>query len=989
MLAVPIGVANAAQTLPTTSIPLTRWQHTAFSGERGPPSPLTEGLELTPDGYLWAGSAAGLLRFDGVRFTLVDSTIAPELARVSGELMPLEVDASGRLWLLDNEQNVVSYFNGHFQVEDSLHGIGMFGVDRSGRVWATSDSLLLRRNGRFEPVHLNPMPQSTITGLEGDLAGGVWIGTAAEGIWHLAGDSMTRIGGGRMRVLLHASDGAVWTQGDESPYPGVWRLHHGVWTSIRSPDGGLLPVRMLVEGPDGSVWIPSRTSGLLRWRQGQIEQYSHREGLLGSATFYAAVTPDGTVYVSTDAGLERLRIAAFVTLGERDGLPAEFPPAFTIDHDGQLWSARIDGTVFRFRGGALTQSVQPMTSTVYHVPESSWPLTPSRGGGIWLGPANGGLLRLTPDGKVESFGRAHGLPPVRIIHALEGPDGALWIRQFAHDFGRLRDGQYREVALPERTSVSTAIVDGRGRILTPGLEGDKLFMIAHDSLAAVIRLPGPRQVIWTLAGAGDDTVWAIGRRSLIRVTGGQALEVMVPSLSSTLQLVKSSAVSRGFLWLAGLSGIARVATADLDAIAVGRTVQPRVEIFDELDGVPVPRSTGNGGPVLAVAPDGRVWLSTPAGLAVSSEAEVAPDSSAPMLHIEEVEVGARRVRLTESGWLPPNPERVAIHFSATGSGLAERMRIEYRLVGSDRTWIASRSPRVATYERLRPGHYRFEVRAWNEWDVPAAATATLSFRVRPAWYQATWFLALCLLSVAAAGGAIAHVINGGRHRRRAAAVKARFEAVLAERTRLARELHDTLLQGFTGLTLQIDGVRAALEEKNTEQSAVLSAILERADRTLRDAREMVWDMRHTHDGADLAEALRTEGDSLANPHGVTLEYVVTGAPRILAPTVVVTLLRIAREATANALNHARATKIIVTLAYTAQSVELEVRDDGCGADPRAVETASARGHWGVAGMRERARSVGAALSLSTAPGKGTRVGVQVMALPDQRREQTS
>ena len=434
--------------------------------------------------------------------------------------------------------------------------------------------------------------------------------------------------------------------------------------------------------------------------------------------------------------------------------------------------------------------------------------------------------------------------------------------------------------------------------------------------------------------------------------------------------------------MASESGIARLSLSDLHRAADGDTAQVTPTFFNALDGLPSPRSTGGTRRSLRVGPDGRLWIATPTGFAVTDGSRPAINPVAPVIHIEEVSLAGTRISMADGGTLPPNPERFTIRYSAPNLGLPERVRVEYQLQGVDQAWVEGKPPRVVVYNQLRPGPYRFRVRAWNEDGVASTGETTLTFRVLPAWYQSRWFLALCILGTAAIGAAIAAETHRRRSQRTAAGAQARFETVLAERTRLARELHDTLLQGFTGITLQLDGVRGSLHERAEPEAEELSQILLRADKTLREAREMVWDMRQpalTHD--KLNEALRLASATFPNPGNVTLQHIVTGVPRPLAPTVVTTILRIGKEAVVNALKHAQASSIVVHLTYEPRRVLLEVLDDGRGCAPDQLDAATAGGHWGVAGMRERARSAGGALSLTTAPDEGTRIAVTLPAEP--------
>ena len=307
------------------------------------------------------------------------------------------------------------------------------------------------------------------------------------------------------------------------------------------------------------------------------------------------------------------------------------------------------------------------------------------------------------------------------------------------------------------------------------------------------------------------------------------------------------------------------------------------------------------------------------------------------------------------------------------------MRVEYRLDDVDPTWVQSDLPRIASYTQLRPGQYRFRVRARNEDGVPSPGEAVWSFQVLPAWYQTWWFMGLALFVVAATGSGAALLAQRERGRRAATRAQARFDAMLSERTRIARELHDTLLQGFTGITLQLEALRQQTARTAAPASDALARILTVADATLREAREMVWDMRAPElRASELPEVLEQTCRAALDESNTRLQFRLVGVPRRVAPVVETAALRVGREAVANVAKHADATVVDFELAYDTSGIRLTIQDDGRGILESELETAPRTGHWGIAGMRERARIAGGSLLITGLPSGGTRV---VLSLP--------
>jgi signal transduction histidine kinase len=373
--------------------------------------------------------------------------------------------------------------------------------------------------------------------------------------------------------------------------------------------------------------------------------------------------------------------------------------------------------------------------------------------------------------------------------------------------------------------------------------------------------------------------------------------------------------------------------------------------------------------------DGRLWIATETGTLWMDPARIVRNVLAPGVAVRSLTADGHAHLDPSTLELAAGTANIEIDFAVLSLADPHRVRARYMLEGFDRDWVDAGARRQAFYTNLPPGTYRFRVIGANNDGVWNHAGATLDFTIPPTFVQSRWFVLLCATLVLVAFGAI--------YRWRVAQIARRIHARLderaGERERIARELHDTLLQGFTGITLQLDGVRSSLAESSAPLAEDLSTILQGADRTLRDAREMVWDMRQPGlADADLGAALQAASAALPNPDGIVIEHRVTGTPRPLSPAVATACLRIGKEAMVNALAHSKAATIAVSLDYETHHVRLEVRDDGCGATPEQLEVAAARGHWGIAGMRERARTAGGTLTVDTTPGRGTRV-VMVVA----------
>jgi signal transduction histidine kinase len=319
--------------------------------------------------------------------------------------------------------------------------------------------------------------------------------------------------------------------------------------------------------------------------------------------------------------------------------------------------------------------------------------------------------------------------------------------------------------------------------------------------------------------------------------------------------------------------------------------------------------------------------------------------------------------------------------------LPERARLKYRLDGADEDWVDASIPRVATYNHLRPGNYVFRVRDWNDAGVASSSEAMLRFRVPPAWNQTWWFFALLATSIATVAGGMAAVWQRRRNRMAAARAQAQFDALLAERraqyqatlterTRIAQDLHDTLLQGFAGVTLQLKVAELALPDEPDVAVETILRVQRLARESLREARERVWDMqaKPTDDLPSTLEAFAREQAA-----GTRIQVAVTtaGPRRRLAPNLEDAAYRIGREAVVNAIKHSRASRIEIEVEFSANSLRLEVRDDGRGFAREHGEEARRLGHFGLSGMRDRAAGAGGHCEVTSDVGAGTIVAFEI------------
>jgi signal transduction histidine kinase len=433
----------------------------------------------------------------------------------------------------------------------------------------------------------------------------------------------------------------------------------------------------------------------------------------------------------------------------------------------------------------------------------------------------------------------------------------------------------------------------------------------------------------------------------------------------------------GAWWLAGRTGLLRLGPGELARAFADTGHTLRYRVFDRVDGLPGAIVLTKL-PVLARSADGRIWVGGDEGVASIDPLRLARTEVPLHVLIETARIDGRELAPSQAAVLPPDISDLEIDYTAPMLSFPGRVQFRYRLEGVDPAWREVGTRRRAYYTDLGPGSYRFRVGAsigdgdWVEVGAP------WSFRVLPAWYQALWFRALVILLIGSLGGLVAFLVQRRRHMRAQAELRRQYEITLAERTRIAQDLHDTLLQGFAGITLQLKAAEIALPDQPGVAAETIHRVQRLARESLREARERVWDMHETADGgADLSAALeRTARDRAA---GMPIEVAVTttGSLRPLPRSLEDAVFRIGREAIVNVVHHAEANRMEIHLDYRSRTFCLEVRDDGRGFSSSDAEAARQRGHLGLSGIRDRAMHLGGRCDIRPRPGGGTIVALEL------------
>ncbi|HKV42144.1 MAG TPA: two-component regulator propeller domain-containing protein, partial [Blastocatellia bacterium] len=639
--------------------------------------------------------------------------------------------------------------------------------------------------------------------------------------------------------------------------------------------------RSILQDREGSVWIAT-AQGLNRLKDGKFTSYSQKDGLASNSVLSLYEDAGGSLWIGTRLGLNCLKNGRLTTYtSAKNGLSEDTVLSITADRDGALWVGTDSGLNRLSNGRFESYSVKDGLTD-----NSVWVLQQDHGGALWIGTDGG--LDCWKDGRFTSFTTADGLASNVIFSLYEDSEGTLWIGT-SGGLSRLKDGKISTLTRKD------------------GLFDNTIFRILEDS--------------------------------------------------------------RANLWMSCNKGVFQVSKKDLNRLANKEITRVSSAAYGTADGMKSHECNGGFQPAGCRTLDGRLWFPTTRGVAVIDPDNLHINGLPPPVAVERVFADGKQIDARVLGRFPPGTEKFEFHFTAMSHLAPEKIRFKYKLEGFDSEWADAGDSREAGYTNLRPGDYTFRVIACNNDGVWNEAGASFGFRLAPHFYQSVWFYGLLVIGAA--------MIALTAYRVRVGQIRRRFSAVLAERGRLARELHDTLAQGLVAIGLQL----SAASEKLKDSPELVEQHLELAQKMIRgsltEARRSVWDLRpQALQGGDLAAALSDSARQMMAGSLIRLDFRVNGAPRTLPAHVESNLLRISQEALTNSVKHAGASGVTLELTFNNGLVAVRVTDDGCGFDPDTAPSA-ASGHFGLIGIGERVQQLGGRMRLRTGPGQGTEVEVEV------------
>jgi signal transduction histidine kinase/ligand-binding sensor domain-containing protein len=913
----------------------------------------------TPDGYLWLASSGGLVRFDGVHFSP-----SPELQEaLSRELVvatALLLSHDGALWVAGNgflcrlKDGRCSVFKGEIVIsclEESADGSIWVGLNWAG----------LRRfkDGRFIDY---PSVTGLIRAIHEDRQGNVWLGGIWDGLYRLNKKGLTGYTNNdglqdpHISAILEDRRGNLWV----ATRRGLDLFKEGRFATVGMPGS----ITSLLEDRKGGVlWVGRSPGSISRINRGEIEAVPEMAQLdVDINCLYQ--DREGSIWIGTNDGLSRLRKSRFRLYTTREGLAHNKAAGIIEGRDGTIWVFSDGGGLSAIKDG----KIRVFTTREGLASNFGGSLFESHDGSIWAGTANG-LSRIR-NGRITSF--SSGLLAHRYVSAIFEEEQSLIVAIPTLGLFRFQNGRlepYLADQIEESPFIYQAyrardgtvwLATGAGLVSIKG--GHAIFLTHEDGLLD--------NNVQSIGEDREGNLWmATAKAGVACLKDGRVWTLSMKEGLYDDRVIRILPDKEGNLWMACPRGVFRVTKRQIDDYLNGRITKVDSVAYGMADGMKSSECSYGAQPPGCRSRDGILWFPTTRGVVAVDPAETNFNFLPPPVAIEQLVVDDEALPPTQNLELPPGRRRIEFHFTGLSLLVPQKVRFKYRLEGFDQGWLSAGDRRAAYYTNVPPGRYRFLVIASNNDGVWSQTGASLNLRLKPYFYQTPYFLAIVLAVLAL--GAV------GVYKLQMFELKKRYQAVLKERNRIARDMHDTFAQNLGGVALQLDSIKMQFDDipplllqKLDQTSQMIRYSLAEAYRAVRDLRAHILETR------GFAEALPEIAEQTTAGSEVTLDIRLNGTPRKLSTGAEDNLLRIFQEMMANAVKHARARKISVELRFGPTSLGLKVTDDGCGFEAERAFSLG-EGHYGLLGMQERVERLGGRMSLKSQLGQGTEIFVEV------------
>ncbi len=958
---------------------ISQYAHTAWRMQDGTFNGSPTVITQTTDGYLWIGTNLGLVRFDGVRFTSWNPPTGHRL--LDSRILALLGTHDGSLWI-GTGYSISRWKDGELTNYPELSGrIESMVEGDDGAVWLArtqptdkTGPLCRIKDEQFRCYTASDgIPFDLAIQLSKGSSGELWVGGYSELCRWKPGSCTSYFANAsrhpetfaKLRGLATGLDGSVWADIDRSSKVlQLERFENGSWSSRSFPEipADNSDVTTLFVDRNGVLWIGTGSHGMFRIRGAEVEHFGNADGLSSDAVGRFFQDAEGTLWVVTSEGIDNFRDLKVATYSMREGLSAAGASSVLAAHDGTVWIGNFralnslrDGRLFAIRAEHGLPGLNVTTMFEDHA------------GRLWVGVDSG--LWVYDHSVFRTVRHSDGSALGIVFSIAEDIQHNIWVRAGTH-LDRIHDLVVaEEFSSPQISSAYILAANPRGGIFLGLVNGDLVNFQDGKMQTIASNEVGSRRQVRDLLVESDGSVWGTTLDEVSRWKDGGRKNLTTHNGLPCDGIFALEQDKQGSLWLYSQCGIITIEKAELDSWWEQPDRIVKFKLLDAFDGAQ-PGLTSLK-PQAMRSPDGRLWFVNGRVLQVLDPAHLQDNPIPPPVQIEEIVADRKSYAPRKDLRLPPLTRDLEIEYTGLSFEAPQKVRFRYKLEGRDASWQEPGTRRQAFYSDLPPGNYRFRVFACNNDGIWNEAGATLNFSLAPAWYQTNWFRVLCVVGAVLIGWALYRL----RVRQIAKALSARFDERLAERTRIARDLHDTFLQTIQGSKLVADDALDVSTDPVRMRRAMeqLSSWLAQA---MQEGRAALNSLRtSTTQTNDLAEAFRRATENGHVPSSMEAVLSVVGDATEMHPIVRDEIYRIGYEAIRNAYVHSRATRLEVELRY-AHDLTLCVRDNGVGIDP-AIASKGKEGHFGLRGMRERAARIGAQLTIQSSATSGTEMTVVV------------
>ncbi len=956
-----------------------QYRFESWTTNDGLPQNSVRAIVATTDGYLWMGTFEGLVRFDGVDFTVFDMVNTPELKSnyvraliedrnkdlwigidggglvrrtgnrffyysksdgfFSNNVSSLVEARDGSIWIGAEESGLSVLRDGkftNFTTADGLcdNDIWALAEDSDGGIWIGTDSCLSKfKDGKFQVLtSANGLSSNNVRAIRKAQNGDIWIGTANGLDLFRTGnfvkfDAQKDFSGKFVQSIWEDNDKTLWVGTNRN---GLYQLDQTQLKTSKLISKADEDVSAIYQDSENQLWIGTFLNGLYKFRPPRIQTFSVSDE--AAKNYVSAVFQDksGNLWFGSPDGLNQIKDGAVINVSISDKIPGSVG-TIAEDKDGNIW---VGGNgIFKYDGEKYTH----FTSKDGLSKDYVFSMIGDRDGNIWVGTYDG--LNLFKSGKFTVFTKKDGLVDGYILSLFEDREGAIWIGT-REGVSRYKDGKF--------TNWTTA----------DGIANNRIFAFYEDRDGAM----------WIGTSGGGMNRLKDGKLTTITSRDG-----LYDSLAFAILEDDS-----GNFWMSGNKGIYRASRAELNDFADGKIKAVSSFSYGTADGM-LSRECNGANPAGWKTRDGNLWFPTIAGLVKVDAREL--NFAPPKVLIEQIQIDGKLQPENEFLEINPNQENTEIKFTAISWQRPQQIKFKYRLENLDKDWIDVGTRRTAYFSRLPAGEYTFRVIADNGDGVWNLEGETLLLKVLPPFYATWWFRLFTIFII----GAILFTI----YRRRVANFRQKqaqqeefsrrlINAHESERSRIAAELHDSIGQSLAMIKNRaIFGTMKVTDEETKEH---LEHITAQTSQTINEVREISYNLRpYLLDRLGLTQAIRSLLDEIADLHQIKVETRINDIDGLFDKEREMSVYRIIQESLNNVIKHADASVVSVLVEKKEKILTISIEDNGKGFDTNRTKNDDVhKGGFGLLGMSERIKMLGGKYSIASKIGRGTKININVV-----------